>query len=130
MASLMLINPSRRPSKRRTHRKASPAQLRALAKARRARAGLHSNPAPRKRRHHAMRAAHHVAHRRARRNPIGSTGIMAQLTTAGIGAVGGLATNAVANLLPLPASLQMGWQKEATKMAIAIGLGMVCKKAL
>lgn len=122
MAQLMLINPARRPSKR---RKASPAQLRALAKGRatRKRNALATNPAPRRRRRSTLRAVS----RRARRNPIGMTGIMGSLMSAFTGAAGAVGVNAVYNLLPLPATMKTGMTGSATKMALAVGLGMIAK---
>lgn len=127
MAQLMLINPAKRPSKR---RKASPAQLRALAKARRARAGLSSNPAPRRRRRTSLRAVARSTRRRARHNPIGMGGIMGSLMGAVQGAGGALAVNAVFNLLPLPVTLKTGMAATATKMALAVGVGMLAKPML
>lgn len=127
MAQLMLINPAKRPKKR----KASPAQLRALAKGRaaRRRTSLASNPAPRRRRR-SLRAVSRRTSRRVRRNPIGMTGIMGSLMTAFQGAAGAVGVNAVYNLLPLPANLKTGMVGSATKMALAVGLGMVAKPML
>ena len=133
MAQLMLINPARRPSKRqksRTGRKASPAQLRALAKARRARAGLSSNPAPRRRRR-AMRATSHVTRRRrARRNPIGMGGIMGMLGGAVWGAGGALAVNYAYNMLPLPASMKTGMMATVSQLGLAVAAGILLKPVL
>lgn len=133
MAQLMLINPARRPSKRRksrTGRKASPAQLRALAKARRARAGLSSNPAPRRRRR-TMRATSHVTRRRrARRNPIGMGGIMGMLGGAVWGAGGALAVNYAYNMLPLPASMKTGMMATVSQLGLAVAAGMLLKPVL
>lgn len=121
MGQLMLINPAKRPAKR----KATGAQLRALAKARKARAtAARPNPAKRP----AMRAVVRSTRRKARRNPIGASGIMADLMGAAQGAGGALAVNAVVNLLPLPASMSAGWQKEAVKMAAAVALGTFGRK--
>ena len=127
MAQLMLINPAKRPARR---RKASPAQLRALAKARRARAGLSANPAPRRRR--SLRAvAKSPSRRRARRNPIGMTGIMGAVTGAAVGAVGAVGVNALFGLLPVSLTGSLtGNTKEAAKMALAVGLGMALKPML
>ena len=132
MAQLMLINPARRPSKRRksrTGRKASPAQLRALAKARRARAGLSANPSPRRRRR-AMRATSHVTRRRARRNPIGMGGIMGMLGGAVWGAGGALAVNYAYNMLPLPASMKTGMMATVSQLGLAVAAGMLLKPVL
>lgn len=133
MAQLMLINPARRPSKRRksrTGRKASPAQLRALAKARRARAGLSANPSPRRRRRHSLRAVARSTRRRARRNPIGMGGIMGMFTGAVWGAGGAVAVNYAYNMLPLPATMKTGMMGTASKFGLAIALGMLGKSFL
>lgn len=128
MAQLMLINPARRPSKRRKagSRKATPAQLRALAKARRARAGLSANPSPRRRRR-SLRATSVSTRRRARRNPIGVGGIMGSLGTAVWGAGGALAVGAAYNMLPLPATLKTGMMGTVSKLALAVAFGMIAK---
>jgi len=129
MAQLMLINPAKRPSKR---RKASPAQLRALAKGRatRKRNSLATNPAPRRRRRASLRAVSRRTSRRVRRNPIGMTGIMGSIMSAFQGGAGAVGVNAVFNLLPLPASMKTGMAVPAVKMALAVGLGMVAKPVL
>lgn len=129
MPELMLLNPSKRPSKR---RRASPAQLRALAKARKARA-VRSNPAPRKRRKSPMRAlATGVRRRRVRRNPIGlgGGGMMGQLIGAMQGAAGALAVDAVLTYVPLPSMMTTGVMRNVTKAGLAIGIGLVGKKFL
>jgi len=126
MAQLMLINPAKRPAKR---RKASPAQLRALAAGRHKRAGVASNPAPRKRRK-SMRAVARSTRRRVRRNPIGMGGLMGSLMGAVQGAGGALAVNAAFNMLPLPATLKTGMGGHATKFGLAIALGMLGKPLL
>lgn len=125
MAQLMLINPAKRPKKR----KASPAQLRALAAGRRKRAGVAANPAPRRRRR-SMRAVARSTRRRASRNPIGVGGVMQSVIGAAQGAGGALAVNAVFGMLPLPDTLKTGLGGTATKMALALGMGMAGKKIL
>jgi len=126
MAQLMLINPAKRPKKR----KASPAQLRALAAGRKRRAAA-ANPAPRRRRNStAMRVTRSSTRRRARRNPIGMTGVMGDLVGAVQGAGGALAVNAAMNILPLPASLKTGWGATASKIGLAVALGMLGRKVL
>ena len=127
MAQLMLINPAKRPGKR---RKASPAQLRALAAGRRKRAGVASNPAPRKRRRSLRAVARSTSRRRVRRNPIGTSGIMSSIMGAVQGAGGALAVNAAFNFLPIPATMKTGMAGTATKMGLAIALGLVGKKVL
>jgi hypothetical protein len=132
MASeLMLLNPAKRPSKR---RKANPAQLRALAAGRRKRA-LATNPAQRKRRRKiGLRVSGApVSRRRARRNPIGSPsggGIVNSIVNAGISASGALAVDAFMTYAPLPASLSTGYAKHATKAALALALGIFGRKIL
>lgn len=128
MAQLMLINPAKRPSKRR--RKASPAQLRALAAGRRKRSGVAANPAPRRRRRSSLRAVARSTRRRVRRNPVGMGGIMGNVMNAVQGAGGALAVNAVFNLLPLPATFKTGLAVPAVKMALAVGVGMFAKPLL
>jgi len=134
MAQLMLINPARRPSKRRKttarRRKASPAQLRALAKARRARAGLSSNPSPRRRRRTSLRAVARSTRRRARRNPIGMGGVMGMLTGAVWGAGGAFAVNYAFNMLPLPATMKTGMMGTVSQLGLAVALGMLGKKVI
>lgn len=120
MAQLMLINPAKRPSKRRktTARKARRNPAAPVAKA---------NPARRRR----LRvSAAPARRRRVRRNPIGATGIMGSLMNAAQGAGGALAVNAVANLLPLPIAMKTGLGGTATKMGLAVALGMVAKPVL
>ena len=130
MAQLMLINPAKRPSKR---RKASPAQLRALAKGRatRKRNALASNPAPRRRRR-SLRAVSHTTsrRRRARRNPIGMGGLMGNLTSAVWGAGGAIAVNAAFNMLPLPATMKTGMMGTVSKLGLAVAVGMLGKSML
>lgn len=125
MAQLMLINPAKRPSRR---RKASPAQLRALAAGRRKRKTASASAAPARRRRSTLRVA---SRRRApRRNPIGMSGITASVFTAVQGAGGALAVNALYNLLPIPATMKTGLAGSATKMALAVGFGMLAKPML
>jgi len=128
MAQLMLINPAKRPTKRR--RKASPAQLRALAAGRAKRAGVPAtNPAPRKRRR-SMRAVARTVRRKVRRNPIGFGGITATILDAAKGAGGALAVNMVYDLLPLPLSMKTGHTADLVKAALAVGLGIAAKPLL
>lgn len=130
MAQLMLINPAKRPSKRRG--KATAAQLRALKKARAARK-VSSNPAPRRRRASLRAASAPRRMKRARRNPIGMSGIFGDVMGAVQGAGGALAINAAFNLLPLPATIKAapsGMAGTAVKMGMAVALGMVGRKVL
>jgi hypothetical protein len=139
MAQLMLLNPAKRRRRTATKRRASPAQLRALAKGRASRKRRTRAPVaymaanPRRRRRSAMRATPHHR-RRVRRNPIGgSVGLMGMVTGAAVGAAGALAVDAVVSYL-IPASmagtLLTGNMKYLTKGALAIGLGMIGRKVL
>lgn len=128
MAQLMLINPSKRPSKRR--RKASPAQLRALAAGRRKRSGLAANPAPRRRRRPSLRAVARSSRRRVRRNPVGMGGIMGNVMSAVQGAGGAVLVGMAYNMLPLPATMKVGMMGTVSKMGLAVALGMLGKPVL
>lgn len=124
--TLMLVNP--RP-RRKAKRKASPAQLAALAKGRAARARKpRRNPAP------ALRASANPVKRRtrrARRNPIGGLSggaILAQLVGAAQGAAGAVAVDIAIKYLPLPAAMKAGNMQHVTRAGLAIGLGLIGKK--
>ena len=150
MQELLLIgNPARRTHKRK--RKASPAQLRALAKGRAARkaksrthvATVRHNPV--KHRTH-KRKVHHARkhHYRTRRNPatrgISARSIMAELRTAGVGAVGAIGVDALFGFVTpyLPAALatpkdasganQYGYY--VAKGAAAFGVGMLLRRMI
>ncbi len=130
MAQLMLINPAKRPAKRRKATR-SPAQKAATRRMLAAR-GLSSNPAPRRRRRRStLRATASHARRRARRNPIGMTGIMGTITGAAIGAAGAVGINAVFGLLPVSLTGTLtGTTREVAKMALAVAAGMALKPML
>lgn len=165
MQELLLIgNPARRrKTKRKTtgaKRRPSAAQLRARAKfaamsrsrakARRASTSTtRSNPIVKRRRHVAKRAAPARVHhkRRTRRNParrsvggVSSASIMSALKSAGLGAGGAIAVDALFGFAQsyLPASLatdkdasgatQYGYY--VAKGALAFGAGMLAKKAI
>jgi hypothetical protein len=133
MAQLMLINPAKRPGKRRRKATRSPAQKaatrRMLAANRRTR-----HAAPKRRRNPIAASAVHRVTRRTRRarsrNPIGMTGIMSGITDAAIGAGGALAVDMAFNYLPLPANMKTGMVGVAAKAATAIALGTVGRKVL
>lgn len=134
MAQLMLINPAKRPTKRRRKATRSPAQKaatrRMLAANRRT-----SRAAPKRRRRNpiAASAVSRVTRRtrRARsRNPIGMTGILGSITDAAIGAGGALAVDMAFNYLPLPANFKTGMAGTAAKAATAIALGTIGRKVL
>lgn len=108
MASLMLVNPARRPSRRRKTaakrrtRRASP--RRALA---------------------AVRTTARRSIRRYRRNPIKMGGIGGQFVDGAIGAGGALMVEVAMQKLPIPAALTANpMLKAATKGLVAVGLGM------
>lgn len=75
-----------------------------------------------------------TARRRRRRNPIlglpSVGGIVGQLQTAAFGAAGGIALNLALSYLPLPEMLKTGWMRHATRVAGAVGLGLIAKKFL
>lgn len=144
MSSLLLVgNPKRR---RATRRKApSAAQLRARAKfaamARSRSKTARSNPVRRKRR--AAPVAKARTSRRVRRNPIGGLNmrtITAQLKSAGIGALGAVGVDAAFGFVksylpesvqsPADASGQPNYLYFAAKGALAIGGGLLLKKAI
>ncbi len=154
MEELLLINPSKRPRKRKskgttkmarkTRRTRSAAQKRATARmlaANRARRGGAKRRTVKARRSHAVYAANPAPRRRKyKRNPIAaranprrrrhykrnpaSLGIMPLLTEATIGAAGALAVNTAVNWLPLPDALNTGLAKQAVKGAAAVALGL------
>ena len=143
MQELLIVNPSRRPSKRRKSTKAaSPAQKRAraaFAAMSRARAGkkrratkrkspakstsitVMSNPKRRRR----------SASKRRRSNP-SARSIMskpfAMLTPALIGAVGATVVNTALAKLPVPATMNTGKMKYVTQAAAAIAMGFIASK--
>lgn len=142
MQELLVVNPSKRPSKRR-RKAASPAQKAARAKfaaMARARSGkkrttrrkrkstslsIMSNPSPRR---HKRKTAS-----RRRRNPSArSTSLvrkpMAIITPALIGALGATAVNTIMAKLPVPASLNTGKMKYLTQGAAAIALGAIASR--
>ncbi len=143
MQELLIVNPARRPSKRR--KAASPAQKRAraaFAKMSRARS---ANPAKRrsrkavasflhapKRRKSVARRANPIRHSRRRRNPlsvnVGGVKPMGMLTPALMGALGAVAVNTIMGKLPIPAKLMTGNLQYVTRAAAAIALGMLAGK--
>lgn len=148
MQELLIVNPSRRPSKRRKSTKAaSPAQKRARAAFAAMARGRANNPRkrksakrrskpstaltimsnPRKRRSVAKRT-----HSRRRRNPINlgtsQKKIMGILTPALIGALGATAVNTILARLPIPAIAMTGKARYLTQAAAAIGLSMIASK--
>ena len=139
MAQLMLINPAKRPTKRRRKNPAgrSAAQKAATRKMHAAnRRNRGSAAAPKRRRRNPLAASsvRRVTRRTRRaRNPIGgisTTGILGSITDAAIGAGGALAVDMLFNYLPLPASFKVGVAGTAAKAATAIALGTVGRKVL
>ena len=120
MASLMLINPRKR--------RAAPKR-----RARRNPAAAVAKPAPKKnpvRRYQARMNPAKRRTRRARRNPIGLGGIQSTLMNSVIAGAGAVGVDFVADMLPLPVSMKVGWTGVATKAAIAVGVGIIGKKFL
>lgn len=119
-AKLIAFNKSRRrgsasrPKRRRTRR--NPAPLAALA-----------NP---RRRRSSRRAVSRRPSRRYRRNPslrIGNA-VNQVIKPAVTQAVGGLVLDLAMGYIPLPAMLATGYAKSLTKVAIAVGIGIVGQK--
>lgn len=158
MEELLIVNPARRPSRRRNP---SPAQKRARAafaamararaknpRKRRAARRRHNPmtldatpsryaPAPKmtglvykRRRNPAKRRAVH--HRRRRHNPLniggGSMKPMHLLGNALVGAVGATVVNTALSKLPIPAVAMTGKMRYATQAVAAIGIGMLLSK--
>lgn len=140
MQELLIVNPAKRPSKRRKTRKAaSPAQKRAraaFAAAARARAGKKRTSAKRRSKPAtAITVMSNPKKRRVtrRRNPVARAGgllkkPMAMLTPALMGALGATAVNTILGKLPLPAKAMTGKMRYVTQAAAAIGLSMVAQK--
>lgn len=146
MQELLLVNPARRPSKRRkTTKAASPAQKRAraaFAARARARAGKPRKAAKRRassKPHTALTIMSNPRKRRSvkrssrrRSNPIKLGGFakkpMAIITPALIGAVGATVVNTVLGRLPLPAAAMTGKARYVTQGAAAILLSIIAAK--
>jgi hypothetical protein len=155
MAEILLVNPARRPSKRRVKKAASPAQKRARAKfaamsrARAKGATVMANPKRRRRNPAKRKVRARVRHRnpapvvrsrarrhsaRRRRNPIGMNGTgkpLSLLTPALVGALGATAVNTIYSNIAsaLPASLTTGTMVYATRAALSLGLAMLAPHA-
>lgn len=148
MQELLIVNPSRRPSKRRKSSKAaSPAQKRARAKfaaMARARAGTKRRASPKRksaRRRSAAPAlmANPRSRRRSvakrRRNPvsrIGGKGMVkkafALISPALMGAGGALIVNNVLARLPLPAAAMQGRMRYVTQGVAAVAIAAIAQK--
>lgn len=136
MEELLIVNPSRRPSKRRKN--PSPAQKRARAAFAAMARARSKNPAKRrsasKRRTSAKRRSNPVTISRVtrRRNPISLTGSfnkpMAMIAPALTGALGAVAVNTALSKLPLPAVLMTGKTRYLTQGVAAVLLGVIAQK--
>lgn len=113
MAQLMLVNPARRPSRRRK----TVAKRRRVSRPRRALATVSST---------VRRTT-----RRYRRNPIKMGGIGQKFVDGGIGAFGALAVDVAMAKLPIPAQLTANpMLAAATKGMLGVGIGMGVAKVL
>ena len=82
-------------------------------------------------RRHRSRARHVKRHRRRHSNPRFSvSGITNQLMPAAYGAAGAIALDVALGYIPLPAMLQSGYAKSATKIVGALGIGWLARKFL
>lgn len=131
--TLMLINPARRPSKRKKAR--SPAQRAATARMLSARRGSRkANPAKRtKRRYTALTALRgKKSVRGRRRNPIGNS-VLSMFMPAAIGAVGAVAINTIESQLVarfMPAAMSGPMGRYVTRIALALALGTMGGKLI
>lgn len=149
MEELLLINPAKRPSKRRKSR--TPAQKRATAKMLAAnRSRYKSNPSKatrtvkRRRKNKTSHVAGYypnprrrasvsrkVAHRRYKRNPSARvSGAMSLMKDSAMGAVGAIAVEALFGFLPLPATWKSGHMMQVAKSATALAVGLFGHKIL
>lgn len=106
MAHLMLVNPKKRKSVKRR-----------------------KNPITIKRR--SLSAVKHHApkrHKRYKRNPISSHGVMGQIKNASIGAAGALAVDIAMTKLPIPAQFRNGAMLHVAQGLVSLGLGMAVSK--
>jgi len=85
--------------------------------------------ATRKKRRTTAVARRRTTHRR-RRNPIRSTGMMATLQNAAVGASGALVVDVAMSKLPLPANLKTGPALPAVKGGVSLLVGMLVGKIL
>ena len=154
MEQLLLVNPSRRPKKRRAGRSAAQkAATRRMLAANRARrspvastrtkrrrrvakahpvAGYFPNPRRRRRRSVVSRVRHAAKRRTYRRNPSSPSrvNVMGMLKGGFTGGMGAVAVNTAFNFLPLPAMMKTGNIAYVSKAALAIALGMFGRKLL
>lgn len=131
MSQLMLINPSKRPSKRKKPRTA--AQKAATKRMLAARAGK-SKPATSRKRRSASRAMSAITRRvkSRRKNPIGG-GIASMLMPAAKGALGAVAVNTLESQVVsrfLPVTLQGDMGQAAVRVGLAVALGTMGGKVI
>lgn len=138
MEELLIVNPARRPKKRRSN--PSPAQKRARAKFAAMARARSTNPkrrrtsAKRRRNPISVSVSRPAASRRSRRrsNPINLSGVarkpMALLGPALTGAIGSIVVNNVLARLPLPAAAMTGKMRYVTQGAAAIALALLAQR--
>ena len=124
MASLMLINPKRRKTRRKARRNpvaANPRRRRRSTRRRARRNPVAANPRRRR-----------TVRRRARRNPKFSIRSIQRdaIMPAAIGGVGALALDVAFGALPIPAQFKTGAMGSLAKLAGALVLGKLAGKAL
>lgn len=108
MASLMLVNPRKRKASKKRRK----------------------NPIAKRASHHARKPIAHKKHRRYRRNPIESSGIVSQVKSASIGAAGALAVDVILAKVGknLPLSMQSGAALNLAQGVISLGIGIAVAK--
>ncbi len=104
MASLLMVNPRKRRTKRRTSKAVS------------------------KRRAPSHRLAAVTTRKTYRRNPIRKAGMVDTFTKGAVGAAGALAVDVAMSKLPIPANLQTEMLAPITRGVVGIGLGMLVAK--
>lgn len=129
MSQLMLINPSKRPSKRRKPRTA--AQKAATKRMLAARSSRKAKPAKRRSVSRALSAVKHRIKSR-RKNPIGGS-IVSMFMPVAKGALGAVAINTLEHQVIsgfLPASMQGDMGKYGVRIALALAVGTVGGKVI
>lgn len=137
MEQLLLINPAKRPGKRRKTRRTAAqraATARMVAANRRRRSPARrrrspapvvyaANPAPRRRRRRTSLATVSRRVRRYRRNPSPRAGFAGMFMPAVQGALGATAVNTLLNYLPLPAVMKAGNMQYVARGLLAVMIG-------
>lgn len=138
--TLMLLNPSTRPSKRGKRKTASRTRRKTTYRTRRAPARTvvvhaRANPATRtrKKRRSVTRSARAVAHtirRKYKRNPSSRSGVnlKSMLMPAVQGAAGSMIVNTLLNYVPLPENFKSGILMHGTRVLTAVGLGYAAQR--